>query len=182
MKNFPGPFMEGGNSTNEMLSDLCKIETVESLVCSSAMFLICGFNSRQLNGTRVQVYVAHATAGTSNQNMYHYTQSYEHGGFRKFDYGQAMNLKKYGTPFAPEYNLRKINSTDIALLYGANDWLADLKDVNFIRNQIGKDKLKMDYEVPLLSWNHLDFLYGLNAAEYVNVKVIELLSQYRNFP
>ncbi|RWS24857.1 lipase 3-like protein [Leptotrombidium deliense] len=97
--------------------------------------------------------------------------------FRKFDYGKITNIEKYGSETPPLYNLTKITSKHIALLHSDNDWLADPQDVEFLRSQI-KDNLILDYKVPVKQWNHLDFVWALQAGEYVNSVVFQVLKKY----
>ena len=42
------------------------------ILCSDVMFVLCGFDGKQLNTTRTPVYVAHTPAGTSSWNMVSY--------------------------------------------------------------------------------------------------------------
>ena len=56
----------------------------------------------------------------------------------------------------------------VALYYGENDWLADPKDVE---NLIPKlQNLIHSAEIP--KWNHLDFIWGLDAATLVYKEII----------
>ncbi|CAG2107301.1 unnamed protein product [Medioppia subpectinata] len=51
----------------------------------------------------------------------------------KFDFRESGNIVRYGQPVPPEYDLSTINSTNIALIYAANDWLNDIKDIAYLR-------------------------------------------------
>lgn len=53
-----------------------------------------------------------------------------------FDYGSEMNLIKYGQKTPPKYNIRSINSTKIALIYGPKDVLNDLEDIKILKQQL----------------------------------------------
>lgn len=44
------------------------------------------------------------------------------GKFQNFDHGTEKNIKLYGKPHPPEYNLSNIR-TKVHILYGTNDWL-----------------------------------------------------------
>ncbi|KAM9051712.1 lysosomal acid lipase/cholesteryl ester hydrolase isoform 3-T4 [Megaptera novaeangliae] len=43
-------------------------------LCGNIFFVLCGFNERNLNMSRVAVYATHTPAGTSVQNMLHWSQ------------------------------------------------------------------------------------------------------------
>lgn len=45
------------------------------------------------------------------------------GHFRRYDFGLAGNMKKYGTFLPPAYNIDNI-VCPVALYYSSNDWLA----------------------------------------------------------
>uniref|UniRef100_S4RM49 Lipase, gastric n=1 Tax=Petromyzon marinus TaxID=7757 RepID=S4RM49_PETMA len=48
-------------------------EIIEDL-CEHVFFVICGFNEKNMNVSRVPVYASHCPAGTSIQNMLHWRQ------------------------------------------------------------------------------------------------------------
>lgn len=56
--------------------------------------------------------------------MIHYAQEIKSGGkFLQYDYGTAENIKRYGAPTPPEYNITKIQ-VPIYMMSSVNDWLA----------------------------------------------------------
>ncbi|RWS07312.1 hypothetical protein B4U79_09367, partial [Dinothrombium tinctorium] len=78
---------------------------------------------------------------TSNWNILHYIQLFGTKRLSKFDYGKVGNLERYGKKTPPIYPLENIDSTNIALLYGRNDWISDSFDVNYLRKSLkGKQK------------------------------------------
>jgi len=54
----------------------------------------------------------------------------------KFDFGEEENIRRYGQKVPPEYNLSAINSTNIALIYAADDWLNDIDDINLLKHTL----------------------------------------------
>ncbi|KAL6061452.1 hypothetical protein STEG23_033219, partial [Scotinomys teguina] len=56
-------------------------------LCTNVFFLICGFNEKNLNMSRVDVYTTHCPAGTSVQNMLHWGQVIKHRKFQAYDWG-----------------------------------------------------------------------------------------------
>ncbi|RWS03645.1 hypothetical protein B4U79_08519 [Dinothrombium tinctorium] len=130
-----GPFLPSHDLIDLIAERVCEFRIFGAL-CSNILFLFAGFDSKQLNETRLPVYLAHEPAGSSAWNVVHFGQEMLSKEFRKFDFGEKENLKKYGSKYPPVYNLTKIKSRNIALLYSENDWLADPKDVQFIREQL----------------------------------------------
>lgn len=59
------------------------------------------------------------------------------------------------------------------LYHGSNDWLADPKDVQILISEL--PKLIKSAEIP--SWEHLDFIWGLDAAQLVYKPAIAYLRQ-----
>jgi len=57
----------------EMAKYFCG-NVVTNLVCKNVLFLIGGPNSKQLNATRVPVYLSHSPGGTSTRNVIHFAQ------------------------------------------------------------------------------------------------------------
>ncbi|XP_053202994.1 gastric triacylglycerol lipase-like [Panonychus citri] len=146
-------------------------------ICSNTLFLLMGYDSTQLNVTRLPVYAAHDPAGTSSWNMVHFCQMINQRSFSRFDLGLKNNLRKYGSPHPPEYPLDKINSTHIAFLYSSNDLLADPQDVSLLKSLL-KVPLFRDYLVPFEKWNHMDFTYAMQTGYYINRVVINILREF----
>lgn len=143
--------------------------------CSSVIFLICGFDVPQLNMTRLPIYIAHTPAGTSVKNMAHFAQMYNSKKFQMFDYGSPdKNKQHYGTDTPPQYNTSTIN-VPLALYWGGNDWLADPDDVKILMQKLPKKSLW--YNKYIKVWEHLDFIWGLDAAPLVYDDVVKRILQ-----
>ena len=59
-----------------------------------------------------------------------------------FNFGEETNIARYGQPVPPEYDLSAINSTNIALIYAANDWLNDPKDIAILKQTLKGIKIR----------------------------------------
>ena len=58
--------------------------------------------------------------------MVHFLQMYNAKDCAKYDYGStADNMKHYGTPTPPAYNITSITNTPVSLFWGQNDTVAD---------------------------------------------------------
>nr|CAD2180543.1 unnamed protein product [Meloidogyne enterolobii] len=145
--------------------------------CKNIMFLIGGTDSKQMNQTRVTVYTTHAPAGTSTRNIAHWAQMHHSGLMQKFNYGsRRANQKHYGQNTPPIYNLTNIADIPIYLYYSEADWLATKKDVEeTILQQIPQENIKLANELP--NFNHLDFIWGQDAAEEIYGKIIKEISE-----
>ncbi|GLG98545.1 Lipase [Gryllus bimaculatus] len=154
---------------------LCSDTAPTQSVCSNALFLICGFDSEELNTTMLPLIMSHDPSGSSVKNLLHYAQNIKSGKFQLYDYGPVKNLAKYGSLKAPSYDLSKLTAP-VALHYADNDIMAVPKDVQKLQrelpNMIGK------FRVSFSKFNHLDFLFAIHAKEYVYDLVIRLMDRY----
>jgi len=169
-----GDFLPSSKIVDYFASAACKNGEVLQEICSSVLFLLCGFDQAQLNRTMLDTIVHHTPAGTSTYTIIHYGQNVGANQFQHFDYGASENMKIYGTKIAPAYDLAKVTAP-VALYFGDNDWLANRKDV--LRAISELPNLVDIYEVPYKNFNHMDFLYGMDVG---TVLYPELLKQMSN--
>jgi len=80
----------------------------------------------------------------------------------------------YGQMTPPDYHLNRVIAP-VYLHYADNDWLAHPLDVARIENQIGN--LKGMYKPDLLMFNHIDFMWGIDANTLVYEPIIALLNE-----
>jgi lysosomal acid lipase/cholesteryl ester hydrolase len=156
--------------------DVCKEDSITQFLCTNTLFAICGFSRKQMNTTLLPVITKYAPAGSSTKQMLHYAQEIRSAKFRQYDFGMIDNLKKYGSVNPPNYDLKKITAPTF-LIYSKNDWLSAEKDVDRLCTGMPtacKGKILMsDFQ-----FNHLDYMYGIDAASLVYNKVISLFARY----
>lgn len=143
-------------------------------LCGNVFFLLCGFNERNLNMSRVAVYVSHSPAGTSSQNMIHWSQTYKLKKFQAFDWGSsAKNYFHYNQTNPPAYNVKDMH-VPTAVWSGGQDWLADVNDVSILLTQI----TNLVYDECIPDWEHLDFIWGLDAPWRLYDQMVNLMKKY----
>ncbi|KAL2078352.1 hypothetical protein ACEWY4_026037 [Coilia grayii] len=142
------------------------------ILCGNIFFLLCGFDEKNLNMTRTPVYTTHCPAGTSVQNMIHWSQAVKHGVFMAYDYGEKGNIAHYNQTTPPHYNVRDMK-VPTALWSGGQDTLADPKDVSILLTQISNLVFHRD----IAHWEHLDFIWGLDAPQEMFGDMIKLMRQ-----
>ncbi|KAL1787584.1 lysosomal acid lipase/cholesteryl ester hydrolase [Sigmodon hispidus] len=144
-------------------------------LCTNVFFLLCGFNENNLNTSRVDVYTTHCPAGTSVQNVLHWGQVVKHRKFQAFDWGSdAKNYFHYNQSYPPLYDIKDMY-IPTALWSGDQDWLADTRDVNILLTQIPN----LVYHKRIPEWEHLDFLWGLDAPWRMYNEIVSLLWKYQ---
>jgi lysosomal acid lipase/cholesteryl ester hydrolase len=145
-------------------------------LCNFMLETFCG-PTKNMNKTRLQVYVSETPAGTSTYNLDHWVQGIINGTFAHYDFGSdEANLQVYGTTSPPRYDLSKF-SIKTALFTGSNDILADPMDVERLVDELTPDTVV--YRDNQEDFNHLDFVWSPIAAERIyRDKVLPLLKQY----
>lgn len=157
----------------------CEMNEVERYICENTLFVIAGFDKEQYNSTLASVIFAHSPAGTSTKTVVHYAQEiHENGNFQNFDYGREENERRYGTEEPPQYNLSNV-AVPTALFYAQNDWLAGYQDVKKLYSNLPTQSAIDFYKIPFDSFNHVDFLWGIDARELVYNKMIDLMRNYK---
>ncbi|XP_017770503.1 PREDICTED: lysosomal acid lipase/cholesteryl ester hydrolase-like [Nicrophorus vespilloides] len=146
-------------------------------ICEDVFFILCGFDKQQFNDTLLPVILSHVPAGTSTKTVIHYLQEIANEGkFQKFDYGKNGNMKEYGQSYPPLY---KLNNVDVPmfLMYAENDWLASPIDVKRLAENLTNTNYEM-YKIPLDTFNHVDFLWGIDAPRLVYGPMMDYLRTY----
>ncbi|XP_060041841.1 lipase member N isoform X2 [Erinaceus europaeus] len=142
------------------------------LLCSEFMFLWAGADWKNINMSRLDVYMSHAPTGTSVQNILHIKQLYRSSEFRAYDWGdETQNMQHYNQTRPPRYDLRAMN-VPTAVWVGGHDVLVTLRDVARVLPQIRN----LQYFQLLPKWNHFDFIWGLDAP-VVYRKIIDLMKE-----
>ncbi|CAN7938119.1 unnamed protein product, partial [Ixodes hexagonus] len=148
---------------------------VVRLTCSTPIMMIADVNDKQLNSTRMAVYLSHTPSGASVNDVLHLAQLAKCDCFRKFDYGFLRNLKKYGTATPPYYSLVR-TTAPVAIYWSKNDWLASEKDVHHLRDDL--PNVVSFYQVPDPEFTHIDFVWAINAAKILYEPMIQLMKKY----
>jgi len=73
-------FLPSNDFTKNLAKYVCGNTVLEN-ACAGFMFLIAGFNTGNMNRTRIPAYVAHTPAGTSVKDVLHFSQV---GIFKKY--------------------------------------------------------------------------------------------------
>lgn len=78
-------------------------------------------------------------SGTSFQSINHFKQLLMTGEFKKYDFeNDEENLKAYGQPSPPHYNINNISGFKIILICGTQDLLASPTDYTWLAQELSK--------------------------------------------
>ncbi|NXD24310.1 LIPN Lipase, partial [Spelaeornis formosus] len=141
--------------------------------CTHVLCYIAGGSVKNINMSRVDMYVGHSPAGTSVHNILHWRQLAHTDKFQAYDYGSKENMKKYNQTAPPVYKIEEIK-TPIAVWTGGQDTFSDPKDMARLLPRI----TNLIYHENFPAWGHLDFIWGLDATEKMYLKIIELMRKY----
>ncbi|XP_059508920.1 gastric triacylglycerol lipase [Stegostoma tigrinum] len=157
-----------------LATHICNRFLIEEL-CGNVFFIISGFNAKNLNTSRIPVYSAHCPAGTSVQNIIHWSQAVKGGHFQAFDWGStSKDMAHYNQTKPPLYYLKSM-PVPTAVWSGGNDWLADPQDVDKLLKQLPN----IIYHKKIPDWEHLDFIWGLDAPQRMYYDIISLMRKYQ---
>lgn len=157
----------------EWLAEHVCAKHVLSELCGNLFFILCGFDEKNLNMSRTPVYTTHVPAGTSVQNMVHWAQAVHGGKLMAFDFGVAGNIKHYNQSTPPQYHVQDMK-VPTALFSGGQDTLADPKDVAVLLTQVSD----LVFHQHIDHWEHLDFIWGLDAPEVMFPSILKLLQEH----
>ncbi|XP_058809606.1 gastric triacylglycerol lipase-like isoform X3 [Phymastichus coffea] len=112
----------------------------------------------------------------ANKIKNHYLQILTSRRFQKYDYGFEKNLEVYHSPEPPEYDLRKVR-VPIGLFWSENDLISTAEDVRHIHDLLPLTILYHKVQYP--NFNHLDYLFAINAPEVVYSVLFDKMDIYR---
>ncbi|XP_059028467.1 lipase member J-like [Mustela lutreola] len=151
-------------------SKLCPLKIIGK-ICRDILFMIYGYDQKNLNMSCLDVYLSHNPAGTSIQNMLHWSQVFHSSHLRAFDWGSSvLNLVHFNQSTSPYYDVRNMN-VSTATWNGGNDLLADPQDVKNLLSEITNPI----YPKTISCYNHIDFLFGLDVYQQVYREIIDII-------
>ncbi|XP_072196538.1 lysosomal acid lipase/cholesteryl ester hydrolase-like [Excalfactoria chinensis] len=143
-------------------------------LCASLFFLLGGFNERNLNMSRLDVYTAHYPDGTSVKNIIHWAQVKKSGEFKAFDYGSRNQDIYHQVGAVPPYYQLEM-SVPTAVWSGGEDWVADQRDVLLLLPHI----THLISYVHITDWNHWDFIWGLDGPGRLYSRIVAMVKGFQ---
>jgi lysosomal acid lipase/cholesteryl ester hydrolase len=156
-----------------LLEIICQFLT--EAICGNALTLVTGHEQGSISPQVLTVAFGHLLSGTSSKNIAHYGQLIESQKFKRYDEGYEGNMKRYGAPNPPEYNVSLITSP-VVLITAQNDWIISLKDVKTLSSKL--PNLVENYLLPVKSWSHYSHLWDGRVKQYTFPKLLGYIEKY----
>jgi len=163
-------FMEANTTLDKEDPAFCSIAAGD---CAETICFLGGCQSKSdYNDTNMPVLMSHFPAGTSVQNLIHYSQAVRDDLFQMFDYGIEGNLKHYHDSKPPQYTLDEWKLRSL-IFYGGNDKLADETDVLHLLSLLPVPPI---YSQLLPTYGHGDFVWSLDARAQLYDPILSMLA------
>ncbi|VDM36046.1 unnamed protein product [Hydatigera taeniaeformis] len=98
-------------------------------------------------------------------------QAMRQGRFQSLDFGSTENMVKYNQTVPPPYGLDTVG-VPVTVYWGGQDWLAPPRDIGRILVELSRNRSSQIRDVYLSDYNHLDFVWGLDAAPRIYNDII----------
>ncbi|XP_018395684.1 PREDICTED: lipase 3-like [Cyphomyrmex costatus] len=154
---------------------LCTDKAITQPICAAVIFVIAGSDPVQLNTTAMPEVFSYAPAGISLQTIRHFYQNIITQKFQALDNGYLDNYKKYKQKTPIMYDLKKVTAP-LALYYSVNDLLASKSNVLEIYKYL--PNVILLEENPYKLFNHLDFLWAIDAKTLLYDRLMKLLQEF----
>ncbi|KAF5911171.1 hypothetical protein HPG69_019536 [Diceros bicornis minor] len=165
-------FLPHTNMNKIIGQDVCN-HAVIGTICNNLLTLVSGYNPKNLNENRLDVYLTKIPAGTSVQNILHYSQVINKGTFQAYDWGNSfLNILHHNQPTPPLYHVEDMK-VPTAIWSGGRDILADPIDVKNLEGKISN----LIYHKKIPSYNHLDFVLGLDVYDQIYTEIITMMNE-----
>lgn len=169
-------FFRDHNSATELVKMLCSQGVIGYVLCYlSIMSPLSGLDPKRVEPEFYGVIVGHTPAGTNRKTLVHFDQVSLNQRFAYYDYGLSENLQRYGLSVPPNYDLEKVTAS-VALMVGRNDPVANVEDVEILRNML--PNVVGYYLLEPEEWNHVDFTWANDMDVYLYPNIFSVLQTF----
>ncbi|OWR52888.1 hypothetical protein KGM_201191 [Danaus plexippus plexippus] len=143
----------GYDSVSTMfLRTFCPQNFISYQFClNQILYPILGFDPFTFDQSFLRIFLYHYPAGTSWRDSLHFTQLSNSRIFRRYDFGNDINMLMYNSTSPPLYSLGRV-TMPVALIGARNDPISTLSNVDLLKRQLPN---VADYAVvPWLLFSH----------------------------
>ncbi|XP_074153185.1 lipase member K-like isoform X1 [Sminthopsis crassicaudata] len=161
------------NKFNQFITNkICNLHIFHWL-CKSIFFSTYGASLRNLNESRLDVYMANYPGGISVQNLIHWIQLIISGQLQAYDWKDpVLNMKHYNQVIPPLYNVTRMTIPTM-LWSGGEDLVADPLDVDSLLPNISN----LIYHKRIPYYEHMDFCVGMDAPQQVFYELLNAIKK-----
>ncbi|XP_060097262.1 lipase member M-like [Heteronotia binoei] len=153
-------------------TELCSFEIIDKY-CVHILSIIIGWNEKNLNTSRIDVYAGLFPEYTSIKTVVHLGQIAKSGEFKYFDYGNK-NKAVYNRTIPPFYNIEDM-TVPTAVWSAGRDKVINTKAVKLLLPRI----THLTFYKNMPDWNHADYFLGLDATKYLYPDIFSLMEHYK---
>ncbi|NXM57298.1 LIPM Lipase, partial [Illadopsis cleaveri] len=159
-----------GRKEKPLLVEKCS-HPLEAEVCAHLIFITGGFDRKNLNISRLDVYLSYFPDYTSVKNLLHWGQTAKTAEFKQFDYG-PRNLEKYKQLTPPFYQIEAMK-VPVAVWSGGQDWVTPPWETYRLLAHL----TNVVHHEHFPDWNHFDSHWGLNAPQRLYRQMVTLMEE-----
>ncbi|XP_015280098.1 PREDICTED: lipase member M-like isoform X2 [Gekko japonicus] len=136
-------------SLRAFVARLCGHHPIDYL-CKQALLLFSGFNEKNLNQSRADLYVSRFPDFTSVKNILH-----------------------WGQTSPPLYRIEEI-TVPIAIWHGGRDWVCQPAEIEALLPRV----TNLIHQQYFPDWDHFDFLWGFDAPQRLYREILDLMEKH----
>uniref|UniRef100_F7E7P9 Lipase n=1 Tax=Monodelphis domestica TaxID=13616 RepID=F7E7P9_MONDO len=151
---------------------ICSLQIFRWL-CEKIFLDFISDDYRNLNMSRLDVFLSNLPGGTSIQNIVHWGQIVTSGHLQAFDWKKpALNMAHYNQVTPPLYNVTLMR-TPTALWSGGTDVVADPTDVDSLLSILPN----LVYHKRIPHYTHLDFCFGVDSHLLIFYEILDMIKK-----
>jgi hypothetical protein len=158
---FPYDFLSGSRALSLLEHWVCDFTL--GAICKLTVDFFCGVSNTDSKAIIDNRFVKHFPAGTSVKDMNHFSQyMLSKDMFDRYDYGEKGNIKEYGQPTPPVFDLKRY-PLHVTLFAATHDALVAPEDLQFLQDVLPTSStttLSFD------GFSHLTWLVGKQSSAY----------------
>lgn len=145
------------------------------VICKIGVDVVCGHGPLDPS-KNVELYASFFPFGTSFKDITHFAQEIVSDQFARYDYGQEGNEAHYGQLDPPPYDVQSL-TVPTALFVGDEDDLADVRDVQTLKDTLGKSP-QLVFSKTYPGFSHITWTLGSASASYYVSDIMGLLKSH----